>query len=313
MHATHSNDVAARPFPLAIDPRKTAVIVVDMQQGFFGAGGAWDRATVDVSGAQAIVAPTARVLAAARQVGVTVVYLTMNFEGPRPDMRQWTDERSSSWIAAVGRANPAPHSRELPAGVKDSDILTELAPQPDDVIVVKSRHSGFYNTNLHGILTELGITTLVFAGCTTSIYLESTLRDAYFRDYDCLALADCTAEPIGNRLPRTNREATLLLIELVHGWVAESAALVHALTGKPTATSVAVRSQVSVTSSSTRSPVFSSVMTVASAIGLAFSTSGTSRRRSTSEKPFGASGRATTSVKCWAGLRAIRSASAAQP
>jgi ureidoacrylate peracid hydrolase len=78
----------------------------------------------------------------------------------------------------------------------------------------------------------------VFTGGTTSICVESTLRDAYFRDYRCLLLADCTAEPIGNRLPRTNHEATALLVELVYGWVADSAALVRALTERPIAVGV---------------------------------------------------------------------------
>jgi ureidoacrylate peracid hydrolase len=88
-------------------------------------------------------------------------------------------------------------------------------------------------------LKELGVTTLVFTGGTTSICVESTLRDAFFRDYRCLLLADCTAEPIGNRLPRTNREATLLLVELVYGWVAESAALVRTLGEQSVAVHVA--------------------------------------------------------------------------
>jgi len=139
----------------------------------------------------------------------------------------------------VGPGTPAAHARERPAGIKESDILTELAPQPDDVIVIKSRHSGFYNTNLHTILKELGITTLVFTGGTTRICVESTLRDAYFRDYRCLLLADCTAEPIDSRLPRTNHEATLLLVELVYGWVSESASLMQALTETHIAADVA--------------------------------------------------------------------------
>ena len=88
-------------------------------------------------------------------------------------------------------------------------------------------------------MKELGVTTLVFTGGTTSICVESTLRDAFFRDYRCLLLADCTAEPIGNRLPRTNREATLLLVELVYGWVAESAALVRTLSERSVAVHVA--------------------------------------------------------------------------
>ena len=232
--------VAARPFPLEIDAQKTAVIVVDMQEGFFGAGGAWDRAGVDVSGGQAIVAPIARVLSMARKVGVSIVYLTMSFEGPGPDERIWNDERVARWVFAAGPAYPSPHTRQLPPGIQENAILGPLRPRPGDVVVVKSRHSGFYNTNLDSVLKGLGVTTLVFTGGTASVCLESTLRDGYFRDYRCLVLADCTAEPIGNRLLRTNREATLLLIEVLYGWVTESEALVTALTGNPSAAATAI-------------------------------------------------------------------------
>jgi ureidoacrylate peracid hydrolase len=118
----------------------------------------------------------------------------------------------------------------LPVGVKESDILTDLAPEPGEAVIVKPRHSGFYNTQLDAALKEQGVTTLIFTGGTTSICVESTIRDAFFRDYRCLVLADCTAEVIGNRLPRTNHEATLLLVELAYGWIADSATLVQALT-----------------------------------------------------------------------------------
>jgi len=238
VQTSRSVQVDARPFPLAIDPWETAVIVVDMQQGFFGAGGAWDRAGVDVAGAQAAVAPTARVLAAARRAGMPVVYLTSAFGGPGKDTRLWNAERAARWIAAAGAGTPTPHARVLPAGVQDSDILPELAAQPGDTIVVKARHSGFYNTDLHDLLKGLGVSALVFTGGTTSICVESTLRDAYFRDYRCLLLTDCTAEPIGNRLPRTNHEATALLVELVFGWIADSAAFVRALTEEAIAVGV---------------------------------------------------------------------------
>jgi len=188
---------------------------------------------VDVSTAQAVVAPIAGALAAARRAGMPIVYLTADLD--RPDDGSWPEERRSRWVAAGEPKRPSDHPGRLPPGVRESDILPELAPQPDDVVVVKPRHSGFYDTDLHAILTGRGITTLVFTGGTTSICVESTLRDAFFRDYRCLLLADCTAEPIGNRLPRTNREATLLLVELVFGWVSDSAALARALSGHPVA------------------------------------------------------------------------------
>jgi ureidoacrylate peracid hydrolase len=197
--ATDSIHVEARPSAIDLSPQETAVVVVDMQQGFVGTGGAWDRMGVDPTKAQATIAPIARVLTASREAGLCVVYLTMD-----PDCR-------------------------LPIGVKESDILPELAPAPGDVIVVKPRWTGFYKTHLDAILKQRGVTTLIFTGGTTSNCLEATLRDAFFRDYQCLLLADCTWEPLGNRLARSNYEATLLLVELQYGWVSDSSALVLAL------------------------------------------------------------------------------------
>jgi len=79
------------------------------------------------------------------------------------------------------------------------------------------------------ILKSLGIRHLVFTGCTTSVCVESTVRDAVFRDYRCLVLSDCVAEPIGNDLSRTNHDASLLVLERLFGWVSESSALLRAL------------------------------------------------------------------------------------
>jgi nicotinamidase-related amidase len=108
MRANHGNEVAARPFPVALDPRETAVIVVDMQQGFFGAGGGWNRAGLDVTGAHAIVAPIARVLKIARAVGIPVIYATMDLDnlgaGAKPGY--WTQERLSRWLADAEPRQP---------------------------------------------------------------------------------------------------------------------------------------------------------------------------------------------------------------
>src|SRR5688572_619989 len=81
----HDVQVEARPHPLAIDPRQTAVIVVDMQNDFGAEGGMFARAGSDLSGIRAAVAPTARVLVAARQAGMPVVYLKMGFAADLSD------------------------------------------------------------------------------------------------------------------------------------------------------------------------------------------------------------------------------------
>jgi ureidoacrylate peracid hydrolase len=96
-------------------------------------------------------------------------------------------------------------------------------------VIYKSRYSGFYRTELDSVLQERGINQLLVTGCTTSVCVESTIRDAMFRDYHCVLLADCTAEPIGSNFSRTNHEASLLVIETLFGSVSDSASVSKAL------------------------------------------------------------------------------------
>jgi ureidoacrylate peracid hydrolase len=104
----------------------------------------------------------------------------------------------------------------------NTDVIEELRPQPEDVVLYKHRFSGFYQTELDQILRGLGIKNLIFTGCTTSVCVDSTIRDAMFRDYRCVLLADCVGEPIGNDLGRSNHEASLLTIQTLFGWVSDS-------------------------------------------------------------------------------------------
>jgi ureidoacrylate peracid hydrolase len=106
-----------------------------------------------------------------------------------------------------------------------------LKPQAGDIVIYKHRFSGFYETDLDATLKQLGAKYLIVTGCTTSVCVESTIRDAMFRDYSCVLLADCTAEPIGCDFPRSNHEASLLVIQTLFGWVSESTAFVRALAG----------------------------------------------------------------------------------
>lgn len=225
--------IGARPHPLAIDPAKTAVIVVDMQNDFGSAGGMFHRAGIDISQIQAAVAPTARVIEAARGAGIPIVFLKMAFSR---DMANAGGPEAPNLVRhramGVGEAVAAPNGRASRILIEDTwntDIVDELAPLPGDIIVAKHRFSGFFETDLDATLKALGVSSLIFTGCTTSVCVESTLRDAFFRDYRCLLLADCTAEPIGHGLPGANHEASLLLIELMFGWVSDSTALITAL------------------------------------------------------------------------------------
>jgi ureidoacrylate peracid hydrolase len=225
--------VDARPDPFGFDPTTTAVIVVDMQNDFGDPDGMFGRAGIDLSGIRATIEPTARVLAAARRAGMLIVYLKMAF---RADLSDSGAPGAPNWLKHLpmqaGAATTAPDgsaSRVLVRDTWNTDVVAELAPEPGDLCVYKHRFSGFFETELDELLRSRGITHLVVTGCTTSVCVESTIKDAMFRDYHCLLLEDCTAEAIGAGLPRSNHDATLLVVQLLVGWIADSAALVGAL------------------------------------------------------------------------------------
>jgi ureidoacrylate peracid hydrolase len=226
--------VASRPSALTFDPTRTAVVVIDMQNDFGAAGGMFDRAGIDISGITAAASATSRLLVAAREAQLPIVYVTM--EHPA-DLANIGPEDGPHWIKhlrlGVGETIVAPNGSEGRILIEDTwntRILDELAPQPGDPVVSKHRYSGFFETELHGVLQGLGATCLVVTGCTTSICVESTVRDAMFRDYRCLVLEDCTAEPLGSEHARTNHEASLLNIEALFGWVSDSGTLIDSLT-----------------------------------------------------------------------------------
>lgn len=225
--------LAARPQHLQIDISACAVLVIDMQNEFGSKGGMFDRAGIDLAPIIATIEPTAALLSAARARHIPVIYLKMQH---RPDMADMgpadSPHRMKHGFFNVGEANVAPsgiENRVLIEGYWGTEIIDALAPEPGDVIIAKHRYSGFYETALDGILRGLGIRQLIITGCTTSVCVESTVRDAMFRDYQCCVLSDCTGEPIGSNNSRGNHEASLLTIELLFGWVSESAQVIKAM------------------------------------------------------------------------------------
>jgi ureidoacrylate peracid hydrolase len=225
--------VNARPDALAVNPAQSAVIVVDMQNDFGSKDGMFGLAGIDISGIRNAIPPTVHVLAAARRAGITIVYLKMGF---RPDLSDAGGPDTPNWIKhrplRVGEATTAPDgtaSRILIRDTWNTEIVPELAPEPGDIVLYKHRYSGFYETDLDKVLKSRSIKSLIFTGCTTSVCVESTIRDAMFRDYTCLLLADCTAEPIGYGLARSNHDASLLVVQVLLGWVSDSTRLITAL------------------------------------------------------------------------------------
>jgi ureidoacrylate peracid hydrolase len=207
-----------------------------MQNDFGAKGGMFDRAGIDIAPIERAVAPTMRAVAAARSVAMPIVYIKMQHTADlanagRPSTPHWIKHQPM----AVGETVTSPDGRSSRVLVEDTwntEILPSLTPLEGDVIVSKHRYSGFFETNLDEILRDRGIESLVVTGCTTSVCVESTIRDAMFRDYHCVLLEDCTAEPIANNAPRSNHEASLLTIQLLFGWVSNSEQFIKALVDK---------------------------------------------------------------------------------
>jgi len=230
--ATRTITIRAKPEPIDIDTSKAAVIVVDMQNDFASEGGMFDHAGIDIAGAKSAVPHIQRTLATACGANIPIIYLKMGFQ---PDLSDLGTEDSVNRIRhlhfGVGQTAQAPDGstgRFLIRDTWNTDIVPGLEPQPKDVVIYKTRFSGFYQTELDATLKKIGAKYLIFTGVTTCICVDSTVRDAMFRDYLCVLLSDCMSEPIGNGLPRNNHDAALLALETLFGWVSDSAEFITA-------------------------------------------------------------------------------------
>ncbi len=205
-----------------------------MENDFGTKGGMFDRAGIDISMIQKAVNPTAKVLEAARQVGIKIVYLKMAYQ---PNLSDIGIEGSPNYkqhimFMHVGDTITNPTGSKSRILIRDNwgtDIVSELKPHDDDIVIYKTRFSGFYKTDLDSILKQLHKTYLIITGCTTSVCVESTVRDAMFRDYSSIVLEDCSAEPLGYNLPESNHKASLFIIQRVLGWVSNSQEFIKAV------------------------------------------------------------------------------------
>ena len=224
--------VAAKPEPIEVGLAKTAILVVDMQNDFGAKGGMFDRGGIDIAPIQRVAVSVRKVLDASREAGVPIVFLKMGY---RPDLSDLGAEdapfRAHHRGFAPGTVVQSPHgpSRLLVRDTWNTEILPELAPKAGDVEVWKHRYSGFYETELDAVLKQKRVKWLIVTGCTTSVCVESTVRDAMFRDYFCLLLADCMAEPVGTH------ESSLALMQARFAWVTESTDFLQALQTHATA------------------------------------------------------------------------------
>ncbi len=186
-----------------------------MQNAFASKGGMLDIAGVDLTGASGVVAVIRSVLDAARGRDVPVVYLRMAY---KPDLSDCGGPNSPNSRKELGMclmsSRPDLKGKILTEGTWDAEIVPELAPRPGDLVITKTRYSGFAGTTLDSQLRMRGIQYLFFAGIATNVCVESTLRDAYFHDYWPILVTDATMQA-GDR---SLYNATLYNVESFFGW-----------------------------------------------------------------------------------------------
>ena len=197
--------------PLLLKPERTAVIVVDVQPAF--------TQLPPFAAMVEIVPRIAHFLPFARAAGMTVVHLKTEFSTGMENAGR-PGSRTRQMMLGLGAENENP----LLQGRATAEIVPELAPQSSDLIVAKTRFSGFWGTTLQEVLRARNIESLIFAGGTTTVCVESTLRDALFLEFNSLVLSDCTAD-----ITPELHESALVRVELFFGWVCGSEDLIPML------------------------------------------------------------------------------------
>jgi biuret amidohydrolase len=218
-----SNQFVAEPFALPFDPKRTALVMIDMQRDFVEPGGFGEALGNDVSLVRTAIEPCKRVLAAAREAGLLVIHTR---EGHRPDLTDCPPAKltrgGKTFIGTEG-----PMGRILVRGEKGHDIIPELYPQADEPVVDKPGKGAFYETDLHLMLENRDIRTLIVCGVTTEVCVTTTVREANDRGYECIVPQDC----VGSYFPAFQK-AALEMVKAqgaIFGWVSDSAAIVEGL------------------------------------------------------------------------------------
>jgi nicotinamidase-related amidase len=214
----------AEPYAFDFDPGSCALVIIDMQRDFVDPGGFGEALGNDVSLLRRAIAPTRRVLAAARKAGLLVIHTR---EGHRPDLADLPQSKKLRGRLKAGIGDPGPMGRILVRGEYGHDIIDELKPAAGEPVVDKPGKGAFHATDLDAILTNRGIRQLVVCGVTTEVCVNTSVREANDRGYDCLVLEDCT----GSYFPEFQK-AGIAMIKAqggIFGWVGKSGDFLEAL------------------------------------------------------------------------------------
>jgi nicotinamidase-related amidase len=216
--------VEADPGPVPIDPDRTALVIIDMQRDFLEPGGFGASLGNDLAQLTRCIAPCKALLAGARKHGVLVIHTR---EGHRPDMADAPRAKVERGSPSKRIGDAGPMGRILIRGEPGHDIVRELYPLPGEPVIDKPGKGAFYATDLHTILANRGIESLIVCGVTTEVCVHTTVREANDRGFRCIVPSDCC----GSYFPEFH-EVGLRMIAAqggIFGWVSDSTRILRAL------------------------------------------------------------------------------------
>jgi nicotinamidase-related amidase len=217
-------EVPARPYPYPLAPGKTALVVIDMQRDFIEKGGFGDSLGNDVARLEAIIPTTARLIDLFRTQGWPVVHTR---EAHKSDLSDCPPSKIRRGNPTLKIGEEGAMGRLLVRGEPGNQIVDSLAPIAGEIVVDKPGKGMFWDTGVHETLAGLGVTHLVFAGVTTEVCVQTSMREANDRGYECLLIEDATESYFA--------EFKAAAIEMIVaqggivGWVAPFAALEKAV------------------------------------------------------------------------------------
>jgi nicotinamidase-related amidase len=216
--------IQAEPYEFDFEPAHTALLIIDMQRDFLEPGGFGEMLGNDVSQLRPTIAPTERLLAAARRAGMLVIHTR---EGHAPHLLDLQPNKKMRGRGDKTIGDMGPMGRILVRGEKGHDIIPELAPQSDEPIIDKPGKGAFYQTDLEHILRQRDIKYLIVCGVTVEVCVHTTVREANDRGFECLVVSDAT----GSYFPEFKRVALEMIKAQggIFGWVGDSQAVLDQL------------------------------------------------------------------------------------
>jgi nicotinamidase-related amidase len=219
--------IEAKPYEFSLNPRSAALLIIDMQRDFLEPGGFGEMLGNDVSRLRSTIEPNQRLLAAWREAGGLVLHTR---EGHHPDLTDLPPAKKMRGRSATRIGDPGPMGRILVRGEAGHDIIPELYPAAGEAVIDKPGKGAFFATDLHAILQDRGITQLVVTGVTTEVCVNTTVREANDRGYDCLVVTDCC----GSYFPEFHEMGLKMIAAQggIFGWTTPSEVIISAVIGQ---------------------------------------------------------------------------------